>query len=97
MTKKHTEVQITSAQLMRWAQMTDENYHAEVRYEIARFLAQFSYYFDIYEHMFLSYMNFAEEKLRGNFGVLCSLTDSMFEEIRKEFGEEVADKISKCL
>lgn len=77
--------------LDKWAKMTDENQHFEVRREIA-------------EHFWLDGFAVAFDELidardKGIYAINAEnlLTDVMFEKIRKQYGDDAADAALACL
>jgi len=86
--------------LDKWAKMTDENQHFEVRREIARFFtvkpSNNRYFSDMFVEAFdelIRSRHFGCYPLRAEI----LLTNSMFEEIRKKHGNEAADAALACL
>lgn len=83
--------------LVNFYGMTDNNYHVEVRYEIARYLQQYSP--EMYE--FVSYFEsmLKDDKLKnGRFNTTYLIMDGlMFLKITAIFGDKVANELECCL
>jgi hypothetical protein len=90
-----------SEDLLVWlANMTSENYHVEARYEIARYLSQFS---DDMRQFEVYYRSFVEAFCNGGWNFPNDseprriMDDMMFITIGKIFGAEVVRKLSCAL
>ena len=90
-------IKIPKEVLVNFYNMTENNFHVEVRYEIALYLQQYSE--DMYE--FVSYFNnmLKDENLRSDrFNTAYLLmSDIMMVKIAKIFGDDIANTISDCL
>lgn len=85
----------------RWYKMTDENYHQEVRIEIAGWLAANVHPSFIFYAKLFSAMNYCKKERfvpHEFLKVECATTDAMLEELCNEYGcKRLVKQINKCL
>lgn len=96
------QIKLDQATLNKWAEMTDENNHVEVRIEIAKY-----FHLDKIQDGFFRRMDFVdafetEADLIGrthhrNLPMSCITTRAMFSEIARQYGEDIAEKVWECL
>ena len=88
----------TKYMLRKWAKMTDENKHIEVRLKIAKFFGDtigFEYmrFYEVFQHL----QDFQYRFHHQSSPTVCLLTRYMIDEIEQVYGEEVACSVSGCL
>ena len=96
-----TNKTLTSALRNRWAKLTDENQHQQVRIEIAEYLTtnihpRFEMYVDMFKVMqkYVKKGNVPREFLQ----IECIVTDTMCQNVINNFNnEELINQINKCL
>jgi hypothetical protein len=96
------QIKVTEELLKKWADMTDNNEHIEVRIEIAKFFKIDKINDDAYPGWEVLSAFETEKKLHeyhkcGNLSAECIVTRVMFNMIAHKYGQEISDKVSKCL
>lgn len=86
---------ILDAKCKKWSQMTDDNYHSELRQDVCRYFALALNG----ESMAEAYLELQRATEKGAYILYtqCMLDGIMLAMIGYEWGEEVASKVRKCL
>lgn len=104
--EKKNNVIISSRLLDKWADMTENNEHIEVRIKIAQHIAKhFDKSFGLYVNMFKALKKQRDAVIADKtycikvdwLGNECAVTNLMFEDIEKYYGKELAEQIGACL
>lgn len=93
---KPIKKRLTKTLLKKWAKMTDENNHREVRVEIADFFDQKSRA-DYFRKDAITWDEKEQTYVYSNFGAYCDVAAMMLQEIKDTCGEEVYNLIRHCL
>lgn len=94
------QIELTDKTLKRWAQMTDENNHIEVRIEIAKYFALDWKHCGTEGDFVGAYTNARTISDRYNIVDIATrvIVDyAMIARIRKEYGKRVAERVWNCL
>ena len=88
-------MELSKSTLKKWSNMTDNNYHTEVRYEIASYF-NYLHLCNFYQHLI--------DKNRINSGLSCNDVKERYEndnllmkQICDEYGNEVLFQVKNCL
>lgn len=93
------EISVPMNILYHFNEMTSQNLHEEVRYEIANYLSHYSNEFEEFKNYYRSYMETKPYRnTPSEFGTMYFIMDEcMFIKIAKVFGDKVAADIAACL
>ena len=92
-------IRLTQETLDHWAEMTNYNNHIEVRIEIAEFfnICQKGKKYLDFASAWKQYKTVCEHAQREALTASCILCECMMDEIRAQYGDEIADKVERCL
>lgn len=96
------KIKLDNETLTKWADMTDNNEHIDVRIEICKKFKIDKIDDGAYPGWEILEAFKTEKKLHdfyqcGNLSAECLVTRIMINEIQRVYGEEIADKVSACL
>ena len=86
---------ILDAKCQKWAKMTDDNYHSELRRDVCRYFALEGDGKSLEE----AYMELQQATAEGAYILYtqCLLDSIMLSKLAYEWGKEIADRVRLCL